>query len=465
MPSWYDSKALTDSLELDYVERPRAMSVWLRRCTWSAGVISLCYVVWALWPGHHAHLQAGPLATPHAMLNQNCGTCHTEALATASRFWPSSHPALSTPDETCLQCHPGPAHNHLVPAQRCVSCHQEHRGHQQLARPSASHCTECHAPSKDKYPDSRFEAVAGFADHPEFALWRLQQSDQGNVEFNHQKHLRLEARDFKPRQEQENLLTLEAAVAKLEHMQCAYCHQPDPAGKYMQPIRFDQHCQACHQMLIPIKELKVTKLIEPAVRAFQQEPVPHPQRGQSVWDVRAAVRQRYLGFVNRNKALVPLAPTPEEDWLVLPGLTRAAPLVTQTEIDWANGQWQHAESLLLTKPGAGCLLCHTRLKTPDKHGLPHLVAPTIPSRWFQHSIFDHHAHQALSCTECHGRASSSVSRADILMPKLANCQACHQERKGFARADCNECHRFHRADSSDWLGKMTIGDFTGQPKR
>ena len=395
------------------------------------------------------------------MLDRNCSACHTEALATLTRFVPSSHPALSTPDETCMQCHPGPAHNREVPAENCAACHKEHRGHQRLGRPGDGHCTACHAALKDRYPASTLEAVASFAAHPEFALWRKQQSDEGTVEFNHLKHLRLDAKDFKPRVEQEHVLTLEAAVAKLEFMKCAYCHQPDAAGKYMQPIRFDQHCQACHQLLIPVTEVKVPKALEPAVRAFQQEAVPHPQKGQGVSDVRAVVLQRYLGFAQGHPGVLPLSPgTKQEDWLVLPGLSRSAAPVTQTQIDWVNSQWQHAEQLLFHKENAGCALCHRDMpRVPAKDALPRFKQPTIPQQWFKRSVFDHHAHQALSCTACHERAPSSTAQADILMPKLADCQSCHQQGQGFARADCNECHRFHRGEASAWLGKMTIGDF------
>jgi hypothetical protein len=461
MPAWYDPKALTDSLELDYVDRPRSLNRWLRRCLWSAGGLSLLYVVWAMWPGHHRQLQAGPLTTSHAMLNQNCSACHTEALATLTRLVPSSHPALSTPDETCMQCHPGPAHSRDVPAESCASCHKEHRGHQLLGRPGDGHCTACHAGPKDRYPASTLEAVGSFASHPEFALWRKQQSDEGNVEFNHLKHLRLEAKDFKPRVEQEHVLTLEAAVAKLEFMKCAYCHQPDPAGKYMQPVRFDRHCEACHQLLIPVTEMKIPKGLEPAVRAFQHEAVPHPRKGQGIGDVRAVVLQRYLGFAQGHPGVLPLSPgAKQEDWLVLPGLSRSAAPVTQTQIDWVNSQWQHAEQLLFHKENAGCALCHRDMpRAPGKDGLPRFKQPTIPQQWFKRSVFEHHAHQALSCTACHERAPSSTAQVDILMPKLADCQACHQQGQGFARADCNECHRFHRGEAPAWLGKMTIGDF------
>ena len=82
----YDPNALTDSLELDYLRRPRPLQRWLRRCTWTVGGVAFLGALWALWPSHHTALQAGPVSTPHAMFNQDCGKCHTAAFATATRW-------------------------------------------------------------------------------------------------------------------------------------------------------------------------------------------------------------------------------------------------------------------------------------------------------------------------------------------------------------------------------------------
>src|SRR3954454_16665479 len=120
----YDPKALTDALEVDYVQRPRPLNRWLRRCTWIAGGIALLYVAWILWPTNHAALEAGPVSTSHAMFNDQCGKCHIAAFATATRLLPDNRAELSTPDSACLQCHPGPDHNRLVKADHCVSCHK-----------------------------------------------------------------------------------------------------------------------------------------------------------------------------------------------------------------------------------------------------------------------------------------------------------------------------------------------------
>src|SRR4051794_26832096 len=150
MPPLYDPKALPDSLEVDYVERPRSLTRWMRRCTWGAGGLALLYVAWILWPSNHAALQAGPVSTPHAMFNQDCGKCHTEALATATRLLPGQA-ISSVSDSACLQCHAAPHHQKDIHSDGCVNCHKEHRGHVALARPNDRHCTACHANFHDTY--------------------------------------------------------------------------------------------------------------------------------------------------------------------------------------------------------------------------------------------------------------------------------------------------------------------------
>jgi hypothetical protein len=449
MPPWYDPKSLTDSLELDYFMRPRALSRWWPRCMWAAGGIALLYVAWALWPSHHDALQAGPLTTPHAMWSADCGKCHTEAFATAARLLPGHHAWRSTPDAACLQCHPGPDHNRLVTSENCATCHKEHRGHPLLARPNDGHCSACHADLKARFGESHFENVASFAKHPEFALWRgPQATDPGNVEFNHRKHLQLRAED--------KLVSIGPAVARLQHMQCAFCHQPDPAGKYMQPIQFAKHCQECHPLLVRADDGRLPESLKDSVRAFQQEPVPHPAKGQTPAFVRAVVRERLLKFAQKNAALLELKVVPQEDWMVLPGLSRPGEPATAAQLDWVNERWKNAEGLFFDK-SAGCALCHTELSRKDMRadGLPNLGQPLVPRRWLTHSVFDHQAHRSLTCVACHEQAGTSNERKDVLMPRLANCQWCHQTGQGFARADCLECHQFHhRPEVSDWRGKM-----------
>jgi hypothetical protein len=455
----HDPKALADSLELDYHDRPRRLQRWQWHLTWICPVAAVVFVLAILLsPGGRTALHAGPVAAPHLMFNQDCSKCHTAAFATAGRFAPGTY-CTSTPDASCTQCHAGPDHNDSVKADHCAGCHTEHRGHTLLARPGDAHCTDCHSRLQEKYPrQGQYENVASFAAHPEFKLWRATNAvDPGTVTFNHKKHLELEI-DKRPGADP-------AAVHELQTKQCAACHQPDAAGRYMEPIQFEKHCQKCHALQLAVTVEPEPAELKLALYKFHQKPTPHPHQNQSAWDVRAAVRERYLQFGQGHAGLLALQVVPVEDWKLPPGLPPRGEPATQSQLDWVTAQWHTAEALLFNKKGDGCARCHTEISTLAARidALPDYGKPQIPPRWFAHANFDHKAHRMVTCSSCHEGAETSTKRDDVLMPKLAHCQACHQQKAGFARADCVECHHFHKRDAANpWQGKMTIPECTGR---
>jgi hypothetical protein len=98
--------------------------------------------------------------------------------------------------------------------------------------------------------------------------------------------------------------------------------------------------------------------------------------------------------------------------------------------------------------------------------------PTSPRRWFTHSQFNHDAHRAAGCIECHGQALTSSETADVLMPDLATCVRCHHEPQGSnhgVRADCQTCHTYHdrtrdRSPDGDFLISELLKR-SGQPAK
>ena len=77
----------------------------------------------------------------------------------------------------------------------------------------------------------------------------------------------------------------------------------------------------------------------------------------------------------------------------------------------------------------------------------------IPDVWFRQARFDHAAHRAMNCAECHAKASVSVVHTDVLLPGIDNCLQCHAPRsgsgaaaKGGVRFACVECHSYHHGD-------------------
>ena len=66
--------------------------------------------------------------------------------------------------------------------------------------------------------------------------------------------------------------------------------------------------------------------------------------------------------------------------------------------------------------------------------------------------FDHQAHRLVSCESCHAKASTSKDTADILLPGIETCQACHRSGKAnAAEARCFECHDYH-----DWSKEKPV---------
>jgi hypothetical protein len=94
-------------------------------------------------------------------------------------------------------------------------------------------------------------------------------------------------------------------------------------------------------------------------------------------------------------------------------------------------------------------------------GLPIYEKSALPSRWYEHSVFNHGSHRTVACTDCHDKNGQGVSVAnsrsarDILLPTLQKCQECHTG-SGGARNTCVECHRYHSRGSLPLLGK-TVG--------
>jgi hypothetical protein len=131
----------------------------------------------------------------------------------------------------------------------------------------------------------------------------------------------------------------------------------------------------------------------------------------------------------------------------------------------------------------GCKLCHTvqqKLIRPELQKQNHaeqdslevwfdVVPPVQPERWMRHSRFDHAAHRTFDCLQCHydvpnsrpeRESAQSPSAADVLIPRIADCQACHVSKVSQPRAikpeatlatypvvsSCVKCHQYHRRD-------------------
>src|SRR5581483_5003907 len=257
MPSAFrNPKNLAEWLRLDYFRRPRALWRWRRALAWAALVLSIGGLGAAFLTRAATLYQAGPLSTAHAALKNDCGQCHQEDFATAQRFLPWHQAVTSVPDAACKKCHDGPLHNNkLLATEHCASCHQEHRGLTTVARLPDARCLSCHRDLKanTKNGQTDFADIHGFPEG--HVAFRGLGTNPNNIQFNHWAHVSLNP----------------DSLARLD---CAACHQYDAAGRYMQPIKYDTHCQTCHPLSVQLGG-EVAKNLETAANAFAKEPAPH----------------------------------------------------------------------------------------------------------------------------------------------------------------------------------------------
>ncbi|MGL4464014.1 MAG: cytochrome c3 family protein, partial [Planctomycetia bacterium] len=214
MPSEMRSpKTLNAWIELDYVQRRRAIKTWRLRLSLLLMLLATVGLAgYSVLPSGRFLYQAGPVTVNHQMFNQDCEQCHDASFQTAQRLvdptkWSTGLPATS--DQACNKCHEGAPHHELNPKApfgdpSCASCHKEHGKMESLVAVTNQFCTKCHADVKAfsaAGENCRFLNVSSFAgDHPEFALFRGPAGtpagsavpppiDPGTVRFNHNVHL------------------------------------------------------------------------------------------------------------------------------------------------------------------------------------------------------------------------------------------------------------------------------------
>lgn len=480
-------------IPLDYHRAWDTVRWWKTGLTVLSLVAAVVYVAWVCSGNDRAKLQTshGPVANPHAGIENRCGDCHVpfqpiredafglQALNSFLRLAPADDPR-ETPaaglasgtardphrdliDKKCSKCHAGPIHHqNQKPAEiaSCASCHTDHRGRlAQIGRPDDSHCTNCHANigkhlegDKSSYP-APLKDVATFsaATHPEFRPLANKQSgkpsDPGNIKFSHGLHMA--AGQLYPGMKPSAAKTLEKLLPEFREqyapwagkdgiiqLDCAACHQAVAAdstnnqsaagGEYMQPIRFEQHCRACHPLTIP---------------GLEKSSVPHALRGKQL---EAAVR----GAVEMQENAAPLSPNSPVPTRPIPGKTPRdnisdnLPLVSPAVVGKRLGDLRQAV----------CTQCHT-LEKED------VLPSKIPEVWLNLGRFDHAAHRQTACGDCHAGALAALPASilkptdlldhdEVFIPGIKNCVTCHAPPAevigtSAARFDCVECHRYH----------------------
>jgi hypothetical protein len=453
MPRVRTTKSLAKRIDLQYFTRRDALRKWRWWLCVALPALALGWVVYIHLSRNQNVYTRGPLSAAHAVLTSNCGLCHIQ---TASFRAP-------VPDQACLGCHDGPAHNQRQTfTPHCGSCHLEHTGNRRLAEVANFGCTQCHGDLATADGQHTVDPhIHGFnKEHPEFAALRPGRSDPGTINFSHFRHLQPTIRDLRgPVQ-----------------LVCDNCHRPtnttDPwpysvaviqpssqqpvavgtaetqqqkrrsveagAGAYMATIRYVNQCAACHV-------LQFDRLIA--------QPAPHDKPEV----IHNFITQKYTEYIALHPDAVRVAILEIDDGLA-PGMTASIVRPTRTEPltqaksagEWVQKRTAEAERLLWNK---NCKLCHISTEH-EGFGLPQSVKAIIPARWLPHAEFDHQAHRMLTCEACHSTIRTSRLTADTNLPGIALCRTCHKEAGPAANAAegrCFECHSYH-----DWRKERRV---------
>ena len=285
----------------------------------------------------------------------------------------------------CLDCHPHEPHavNDKDPPQ-CFSCHAEHRGATKLAEIPDTTCRSCHA--------SLERPIRDFGEsHPELVYAQ----DGNTLRFNHRLHLQ-------PR-------GIFDARGKREVLQCASCHALVTVRDKLDPVAvdFEQHCQRCHRLTFDDR--------------FPNEQVPHGGDNMKVYGAVFAASSGAAAIVGKPAA---------EVRRILTARGASAP-EQQAYLRKANFVFRDK-----------CAVCHAIRPSGQQLAA---TPPVIPPTWLAGAKFTHGSHRAVDCETCHRGVRESVNTSDVLMPRRADCTACHSPRAETAQAgsSCRTCHEYH----------------------
>ena len=413
----------------------------------------------------------GPLSRSHAHLQDGCASCHMpERLTSSSPGEPAGFfqvlddrfekgaPSFERIDRACAKCHQQHDFHepNVVTNRSCSACHREHQGLDTMMAVGTLDCASCHNNSKvmqasadrgkqlapaqfhlnPKMANSRqvtlrlprptdgyTKTFASFSEgHPPFQLQRENVRDNNVLRFNHQRHLN--SSDIPP--------------TKSGKLDCNYCHQPEPNGRYMQPISFEAHCQECHSLQFDVKNPD-----------FQ---LPHGD-AQLVRTFLRTLPAQYAELARRKRGLTSETKINEFAVQQVRQLLMQFPNAEELErsvfftVDPYKGSQQNDASSRAKY--TGCAFCHEVKRAAGlSYPTAEITKPTMIERWLPHADFSHAKHGTVaSCRECHVGVQSSRLTSDVLIPTKEDCVRCHSP-NGVARkaSECSTCHLYHSPD-------------------
>jgi hypothetical protein len=488
-------------IPLDYYKHTDRLDRWRRRLLGLAVLLGVGWGGLTLLRGDAGRMtfSRGPVAAVHATWENQCQVCHvsmTAPIGSETRWLPAWFTEKThTTDQQCQACHLGAVHHANQKAEdiaSCAGCHHDHRGRDaSLTRVPDKDCTNCHQNLRDHtnlavpsdFAVANFSNVTRFdTDHPNFRAVQTPRPP-GRLKFNHKVHMTpgmdcqftLEGiAAIDPANKGRYEAVPDANGKMVVKLECASCHQADsydfakdyrdklrglPAdlvfpprsvGAYMVPITYENQCAACHPL------------------TFAKDPDKHdgayaaiPHRLQPL-EVRQYLKDFYTRqYLNGNNQLLERDFQPQRMW---PG--RQPDPETKKVGETIQRMVDASARILLDKASKNtCSECHTYQGDPVKDDGSKIVPPNVNPIWFKQAVFNHAAHRAVTCNECHPRATDSDKSEDVLIPGKDVCTACHsppgrtaEGLRGGARFDCVECHRYHNGrDSLQGIGAAARG--------
>jgi predicted CXXCH cytochrome family protein len=386
---------------------------------------------------------SGSLSRAHAGLKDNCTACHVK-------------PFEAVRDTACKTCHSS-VHDHAdpyrlararpdlgrwrrielafkekfdIPPGRCVECHTEHEGPQQMPATAQRFCADCHGDLKKKLPDTRLPDAGDFGrSHPSFSpvliagwngerpqLRRLspgqRPKEDSGLKFPHALHL---SRTSGVAQMARRLGGRHGFGQALE---CKDCHDPSPDGARFQPVGMEQDCAMCHDLAFD-RSGGTTRTLR------------HGEPAQVVAELRDYYRGRGAALPS---VLAPAARRRPGD---SPDL--------RNRIQFARGPGSAEQAIRrVFSPGGACFDCH-RVEAPPGGSLSFRIHPVaFPIRYLHKGWFDHRPHSTQTCSSCHAAERSSAA-SDLLIPGVTTCRTCHGG-EGSSKpvpSTCAMCHDYH----------------------
>jgi hypothetical protein len=391
---------------------------------------------------------AGPLAAGHRSFGNDCKACHTD-------------PFQPVADSRCIACHAS-ATPHIAnialrvsgKEERCASCHRDHRGLNGMLEQSPTLCADCHANIHANYPKSTLANAGDFADvHPAFRLsvmqagakqietvaqtGKTQQLAYLGLKFPHDVHLA--ARGVAAPEIKTGQQTVTDAKGTRVVMHCADCHVPSPTGVGFEPVSMKDNCSQCHRL---------------EFQPGNARQVPHAQPAE----VMATLRDFYAAAALGTEPIVASSSAGIEKVVI--SASTAKPLGVnpgKTAAEASRATELAARDIFTVRV---CVTCHTVNPTGDA-AVPYAIAPVAGvQHWMPDSHFEHSAHAAVGCAECH--PVSRVHDADVIaMPTIETCRTCHAGNKpvaGKVTSGCALCHDYHmHPDSKTTLAENAAG--------